>query len=207
MQFGDEIFFGTYTYFGPNAGEDYLYSINSVSGELVRRYDTEGGHYETPLIANGTAYVVPWNGSIYSMDLMTGIKNWQSFEEGALYGEAILSDGIIFARVYDVSEEDYYAMHAIDAASGSLMWSYSIEVEALEALLEEGVWRYRLYMPTAANGMVYVPSEITLVALDALSGRQIWEGFYGDTCGPLVAADGVLYGKGGDFMIFAIQAR
>ena len=205
VQFDNEIFVGTYTSFGPDAGEDYLYSIDSISGELVRRYHTVGGHLKTPLIANGTAYVVSGYGSIYSMDLTTGTKNWQNFEEGGRYGEPVLSDGIVFVLRYDEDTGEYYAMHALDAASGSLKWSYSIEVEPLFG--EEESWRYRLKKPTAANGMVYVPSEINVVAVDALSGREIWEGFYGDTCGPLVAADDVLYGKGGDFMIFAIQAQ
>ena len=201
MQFDDKIFFGTY---GP-AGEDYLYSIDSISGELVRRYHTAGGHLKTPLIANGTAYVVSGYGSIYSMDLTTGTKNWQNSKEGARYGEPVLSDGVVFVLLYDEDAGEYYDMHALDAASGSLKWSYSIEVEPLWE--EEESWRYRLKKPTAANGMVYVPSEINVIAVDALSGREIWEGFYGDTCGPLVAADDVLYGKGGDFMIFAIQAQ
>ena len=199
VRFGNEIFFGTYN-LGPN---DYLYSVDSISGELTRRYNTVGGHYETPLIANGNAYVVPGNGSIYSMDLTTGIKRWQKFEETGRYGKPVLSNGIVFVLVYDEDAGEYYALHALHADAGGLIWSYSTE----EIVFGEEVYRETLRMPTAADGVIYVPSDLTVLALDVASGRQIWEGFYRSTCAPLIAVDDVLYGNGFGFMVFAIQAR
>ena len=200
MQFDNKIFFGDYR---------FLYAIDPTSGELVRRY--RYGSHQTPLIANGTAYVAPRFGPIYSMDLKTGIRNWENFhlvnnEEDERQLDPVLSDGILFITVYNEEVSINYAMHALDGASGRLLWSYAPE----ELVIAGEVYREELYKPTAANGMVYVPSNFALVALDALSGRQIWRVFYRSICSPLFAADGVLYGKGIGSryaVVFAIQAR
>ena len=190
VEFGGNIYFGTY------GGYDYLYSINPRSGELSRRYRTEGGSYYTPLITDETAYILSGWGALYSMDLSTGKKDWEYLPEGRAAGELLLSDGNVYLRVYDGEAGQYLSVEALDAATGSLEWQYKPGEE--------------LGQPTAANGSIYVPSYDNLVSLDALTGSLEWQAGYGSICGPMTAVDGVLYGRAAHnkrFIIFAIRGR
>ena len=191
LEFGGNIYFGTYA-----SGDDYLYSIDPMSGELSRRYRTEGGSYGTPLISDENAYLVSGSRSLYSMDLSTGRENWEYLPEGRASGTPVLSYGNVYILVYDEGAKVHLSVHAIDAETGNLKWQYN-PGEALK-------------YPTASNGSIYVPSYIKLVSLDALTGSPNWQASYGATCGPLTAADGVLYGRAtrdNRHLIFAIRTR
>ena len=184
----DNIYFATY------AGGDYLYAINPHSGELSRRYQlTEGGTYYNPLIVDGNAYIA--SGTLYSMDLSSGQKNWEYRPEGGHPGGTpIFSDGSIYFLVYDEEEDARVAVHAIDAETGSLKWEYRPG---------QG-----LQQPTVFNGNVYVPSYGDLVSLDASTGIPNWQAGYSYICGPVTASDGVLYGRAWHnrhYLAFAIR--
>ncbi len=189
----DNIYFGTYTY--PTV-DDYLYAIEPRSGELIRQYDASGGSYDTPLVADGNAYIVSGWGSLRSIDLGTGTTNWEYWPEGRASGTPMLADGSVYFRVYDPREREYLSVYALDATTGSLEWLYK-PGEAVK-------------QPTASNGSVFVPSYNRLVSLDGLTGNLDWQAGYGDTCGPLIAADGVLYGRtiyNNRYLVLSIRTR
>ena len=97
--------------------------------------------------------------------------------------------------VVEKSAEGYLSLHALDAATGSLKWQYETGEE--------------LSFATASNGRIYVPSFGNLVSLDASTGSPDWQGGYSTVCGPLIASDGVLYGRAthnSRYLIFAIRA-
>ena len=192
VESGGNIYFGTYS-----GGDDYLYSIDPRSGELSRRYRTGGGSYYTPAVADGKAYIVSGYGYIYSMDLSTGKKDWEYLpKKGGVAGTPVLSDGNVYFRIYDREAEEFLSVHALDAATGSFKWLY----RPGKALMH----------PTAADGSVYVPSYVNVVSLDAKTGSPNWQADYRTICGPLTAADGVLYGRAihnNRYLIFAIRAR
>ena len=190
VEFGGNIFFGTYY------GDAYLYSIDPDSGELNRRYRTEGGSYWTPPIADDTAYVSSGYYSLYAIDLSTGRKTWEYLPGSQGARMPVFSDGKIYFRLYDEGAEDYFTMQALDAATGNLLWEY----KPGNALLQ----------PTVYNGSVYVPSYGGLVSLDAVTGSPNWQASYSRICGPLTAVDGILYGRASSdkgFIVFAIRAR
>ena len=191
LEFGGNIYFGTYLH-----DDDYLYSIDPMSGELNRRYRTPGGSIQTPLIAGDHAYILPGDGSVYSMDLSTGTRNWEYRAKGRATGTPVLSNGNVLVLVYDsITPYTRHSLHALDAETGRLNWLY----RPGEALTN----------PTVANGSIYVPSHVKLVSLDASTGIPNWQAGYGSICGPLAAYDGVLYGRvvhNNRFLIFAIRA-
>ena len=191
IESGGNIFFGTYS-----LEDDYLYSVDSKSGELVRQYETPGGSYNTPLIEGDSAYILPGRGSVYSMNLSTGSTNWEYRFERSAAGTPVLSNGNVLVLVYDsITPYTHHSLHAIDAETGRLNWLY----RPGEALTN----------PTVANGSIYVPSHVKLVSLDASTGIPNWQAGYGSICGPLAAYDGVLYGRvvhNNRFLIFAIRA-
>ena len=192
IESGGNIYFGTYS-----GGDDYLYSVDPMSGELVRRYESPGGSYLTPLIAGDSAYILPGGGSVYSMDLSTGTKNWEYRLERSVTGTPVSSNGNVLVLVDDsIAPYTFHSLHALDAATGSLNWLY----RPGEALTN----------PTVSNGSIYVPSHVKLVSLDALKGSPNWQAGYGSICGPLTGDDGVLYGRvfrGTQFFIFAIRTE
>ena len=171
VEFGGGIYFGTH---------GHLYSVDPRSGELNRRYPTGGRLSQTPLIADGNAYFVVGRGSkLSSLDLSTGGKNWEYLPEGRAE-TPVLYDGSLHFRVYDEDADDYRSVHALDATTGSLKWKYESD-RGLEQL-------------TVSDGSVYVTTFQSLISMGASTGSLNWEAAH-DICGPLVAADGVLYGR------------
>ena len=200
--FDDNVYFGTYS-----SGDDYLYAIEPRSGELIRQYEVSGG-YATPLIADGNAFIVSGRGSLYSIDLETGTRTWEFWPEGSrATGTPILVGGIVYFRIFDerVGGGEYPSVYALDAATGNLKWVYTPGPWIEQRKAYEWVKQ-----PTAFNESIYVPTSFKLVSLDGLTGSKNWQAGYGRTCGPLTAADGVLYGRASSdngFIIFAIRIR
>ena len=113
-----------------------------------------------------------------------------------MYDIPVLSDAILYQRVYDSEAGRHLSVHAIDAATGSLIWQYK-PGGGLEPI-------------TVSHGIVYVPSEENLVALDASTGTPIWQADYGYICDPFTPVDDVLYGRSIGQLghhVFAIRAR
>ena len=190
VESGGNIYFGTYS-----GRDDYIDSIDPTSGELVRRYQTSGGSYFTPQIAGESAYILSGFGPVHSMDLSTGKKNWEYLPKGRVSGVPVLADGTLYFHVDDEDARENYFVQALDAATGRLKWQYEV-----------GPW---LMPPIASNGSVYVPTYDGLVSLDALTGSLNWRADYAVICGPLTAADGVLYGRAStdnEYLVFAIRA-
>ena len=181
-------------YFGAYKGGNYLYAIDPTTGELSRRFETQGSLYDTPLIADDTAYIVTALGLVYSMDLSTGMKNWEYTPEDRATGTPLLADGMVYVRIWDAEAGIYSSVHALDAATGSLQWQYETGRE--------------LFPPAASNGSVYVPSRDSVVALDPKTGRPKWVVLVDSFCGRATATEGILYGTGrlnDSYTIFAVR--
>ena len=188
VAYGGNIYFGAY-YDG-----HYLYAIDSGSGELSRRYEIHGRLYDAPLIADDTAYFVTASGLLYSMDLSTGMNNWEYRPKSRASGTPLLSDGQVYIRTYDDDARKYVSLHALDAATGSLQWQYRTGRELLQ--------------PAASNGSVFVPTWESVVALDAMTGRPKSLILFHTICAPLTVADSVLYGTArnqNERIVFAIR--
>ena len=192
IESGGNIFFGTYS-----LEDDYLYSVDSKSGELVRQYETPGGSYNTPLIEGDSAYILPGRGSVYSMNLSTGSTNWEYTPEDRATGTPVSSNGnVLFLVCVSGSSYSRHSLHSVDAATGNFNWRYSP--------------RENLGDPTVADGSVYLESFTKLVSLDASTGSTDWQAHYGGSCGPLAADDGVLYGRAvlnTQHLVFAIRSE
>ena len=181
-------------YFGAYKGGNYLYAIDPTTGELSRRFETQGSLYDTPLIADDTAYIVTALGLVYSMDMSTGMKNWEYMPEDRATGTPLLADGMVYVRIWDGEAGIYSSVHALDAATGSLQWQYETGRE--------------LFPPAASNGSVYVPSRDSVVALDPETGRPKWLVVVDSFCGRATATEGILYGTGrlnDSYTIFAVR--
>lgn len=123
-----------------------------------------------------------------------------SLPDGANESTPIVHDGVLFVHGFGDK------VQALDAATGDLLWQYSRRLpRGIAASVKRGLSIYgnRLFVPT---------SDAHLVALDARTGRVIWDAEVGDTKegyrvtgGPLVARGKVMIGttgraQGGNFI-------
>src|SRR5580692_6187547 len=55
-------------------------TINSSNiGDLIQKWKIKTSDVSsTPIVANGNIYFSDWNGSVYSVNVMTGNTNWRS---------------------------------------------------------------------------------------------------------------------------------
>ena len=118
-----------------------------------------------------------------------------SLPRGKNEATPLVYDGVMFIHGYG----DH--VHALDAASGDLLWEYSRRLPRGVAPSQKrgfAIYGRRLYVPT---------SDMHVVALDVRTGEVTWETAVGDhtaresrprlTSGPLVAKDKVIIGTTG----------
>jgi alcohol dehydrogenase (cytochrome c) len=115
-----------------------------------------------------------------------------SLPPGANQSTPIVHDGVLFVHGYGDK------VQALDAATGDLLWQYSRRLpRGVAPSVKRGLSIYgtRIYVPT---------SDAHIVALDARTGRVVWDVAVGDpkagyrmTGGPLVARGKVMVGTTG----------
>jgi PQQ-dependent dehydrogenase (methanol/ethanol family) len=132
-----------------------------------------------------------------------------SLPNGPNESTPIVHDGVMFIHSYGDR------LQALDAATGDLLWQYSRRLPSgVQPSVKRGISIYgtRIYLPT---------SDVHVVALDAKTGRVVWDRMVGDpalgsriglftgqqlTGGPLVAKGKVMMGttgrlEGGNYVV------
>ncbi len=150
-----------------------LYAIDAKSGQSRWRFAVGGEVYSSPAVAGDRVFVVGKNHSTFAVDLRTGKPVWH-YPVGGDSSPAI-AGGILYVGAEDGG------VYALDAATGTLRWLYP-------------TGRPIRGSPVVADGVLYVPSGLTLFALDAINGQERWKYPVGDTIGGSPAVvDGVVY--------------
>ncbi len=138
-----------------------------------------------PTVAAGRIFVGTDIGYVYSLDAATGCLYW-SFQAKASVRNAISLGGMEGRSAgYAVYFGDAKAnVYALDAANGQLLWSVHVE-DHFTARITGAPTLYlgRLYVPVssfeeyAAEARDYPCCTFrgSVVALDAITGRQIWK--------------------------------
>ena len=122
-----------------------LYANDISNGSLTWKYDTKWeGTYPWPnsilsalVVKNDHVYFAGKSNRLYSLDLHTGKKNWHysSPTDQRLIGGPVLADGVIY-----LGSSDQHLFHAIDAASGTLIWSADLDGRIWgSALIQDGL--------------------------------------------------------------------
>jgi polyvinyl alcohol dehydrogenase (cytochrome) len=138
-----------------------------------------------PIVEGGRVYFADWGGSVYAADATSGKPVWQtavqkvdpSWAWHGFCGTGVLAGGVL----YEASAEG--TLFALSAASGDLKW----QVRFTDRPVAGNIGTLLCY-----KGMVYVPVSSmdegldqqkgfvtdfqgSVVALDAGTGRRIWE--------------------------------
>ncbi len=136
-----------------------------------------------PAIAGGRVYVGSQNGTVYSLDAVSGCVAWTFVAQGGVRASiSIGRRGQGYAAYFSDQKGNVYA---VDAATGRQLWTRKVDDHPLVRLtgspvLHEG----RLYVPTSSYeeggkppGYACCTFRGAIVALDAKTGGVIWKSY------------------------------
>lgn len=199
-----------------------LYAINRTDGSQRWKFQTQGPIASSPAVANGLVYIVSVDGTFYAVDAANGQKRWSFATKGerrftapGIHGaiprtermpdpfDVFLSSPTVAGNTVYFGSGDQ-SVYALDAASGTLRWSFATG-DVVHA------------SPAVANGLVYIGSwDRNLYALDATTGRERWRYTTGNdttiynqiglASSPAVA-NGMVYVGGRDGHFHAVDAQ
>ena len=180
--------------------DHHLYALDASTGELLWRYKT-GDSVGPPVVANGVVYFGAQDGHLYAADAITGETLW-SYEVAIHWSHLpAAGNGVVYVGSTSVYP-GATALHALDANTGSELWSHGTNSDvhspvvvdgvvyfeadvwgssdshlyAIDAATGELLWRYGtdVSSPTVAGGIVYLSVPSALTALDAHDGELLW---------------------------------
>ncbi|RKN03889.1 PQQ-binding-like beta-propeller repeat protein [Streptomyces radicis] len=140
---------GETVYFGDAGG--FIRAVNAATGEERWTFPTGGGVVE-PVVAGGVVLVTGGNGTLYAIEAVSGVERW-SFDLGNDAAPALVAEGDAYVSVLDSG------VFAIGMESSRKHWT----VTASGALA-----------PTAAEGLIHVPTSEGLLALYPATGERRW---------------------------------
>ena len=152
-------------YFAFNSVEHHLYALDASTGEVLWRYKT-GDSVGPPVVANGVVYFGSQDGHLYAADAITGETLW-SYEVGIKwYHLPAAANGVVYVGSTSVYP-GATALHALDANTGSQLWSHGTNSD--------------VHSPLVANGVVYFEADLWgapdshLYAIEAANGELLWK--------------------------------
>ncbi|HEY8446035.1 MAG TPA: PQQ-binding-like beta-propeller repeat protein [Thermomicrobiales bacterium] len=204
--------------------EALVYAIDATTGDEKWHFQTEGLIFSSPTIAAGLVLIGSDDGQLYAVDIASGHAKWKFAADGEVYS----SPAVAGDRVFVVSKS--HATYAVDLHSGKPIWHFPVGgdasptvvgdtvfvggedggIYALDAATGELRWLFPTgrpihASPAAAEGILYVPSGLTIFAIDAANGQELWKYPVSDTIGVSPAVvDGILYCADGSGYVYAI---
>ncbi len=177
-------------------------ALNSVNGELIWSYKTDGKIFSTPAIESDIAVVGSTDGFIYAFNVKSGSLIWKYKCDKSVLGSPAIYGGNIYIGASDG------IFRAINLRSGKLVWDYTGIKGFIEAKpfvdkdqVVIGDWANTLYsfdtrsgklqwewsnkgsrmlspaavFPVKANNKIFfVTPERVSYAVDAKTGKQLW---------------------------------
>ena len=185
-------------YFGSN--DTHLYAVDTASGDLRWRFETEDPVRSSPAVAGGVVYFGGSDdGHLYALNATNGELLWK-YEAGpnGSVSSPTVANGVVYfgpTQIWGFVFSDSYRMYALNASNGNLLWIHNPE-DFVES------------SPAVAEDVVYFGSEDRqLYALDAVSGKLLWTYKTGNASftSPAIA-EGVVYVGSGDNHLYALDA-
>jgi len=115
-------------------GQGYLLGIDVETGETTFEFQNSapGVTHSSPVVHDGTAYLVTWNSALHAVDLDSVQKLWIFSGEGfalesseafvdSLPASPVVSEGVVY-----LSSEDG-SLYAVDALTGEALWRFRTE--------------------------------------------------------------------------------
>jgi outer membrane protein assembly factor BamB len=162
-------------------------ALDAASGEIAWRKSVSGPMRAAPTVFEGRLFVVTKDNRTFALDTATGTEQWShsGIEEvaGLLGAASPAVDGDTVVVTYSSGE-----IFALRVENGRQLWSDNLaairRADAVSALADI------LGRPVIDRGRVYAISHSgRMVAIDAVSGRRVWETALGGVNQPWVAGD------------------
>ena len=154
--------------------------------------------YGQPTIAGGKVFVGVDTGYVYSLDAVTGCVHWSFQAETGVRNAISVGPVNAPSARHAVYFGDIRAnVYALDAATGEMLWKVVADPHPLAAITGSPTLHAgRLYVPVssreeAAGGSVNYPCctfRGSILALDATSGRVIWQDLHDSRSRPACRA-------------------
>ncbi len=175
-------------YVGSDGGS--VYALDGMTGAKKWEFSTLMRHMFrcSPAIgSDGTVYVDNWDGYLYALDGSSGSKLWEFYLGALRHGNSGLTltpDGVLLAT-------DYTELHALDAATGQIIWQRSAPSYAFDATCPA----------VGPDGTIYITNNNDVVyAIDGSTGGIRWskqtDGWTIGGAAMAVGPDGVVYVPG-----------
>jgi outer membrane protein assembly factor BamB/predicted phosphodiesterase len=123
-------------------------------------------HVSSPVAAGGTVYIGVGDeenrgrAGIYALDAASGNEKWRHKTSSSVRNTVAVAGDLVYATTVEGQ------VIALDAAAGSLKWSYDID-----SLLQQSL----CVSPVVAGNVVYVGTSRSFVALEAATGKRVWQ--------------------------------
>ncbi len=173
------------------------FALDAIDGSILWSYDVVSHVDGAVTVQDGRVFIAA--DSAWCLDALTGERLWAFSGVPGLHmnGCPSVADGLVYFLNANIPHA-YYGCHvfALDQEAGSVVWQTYLPY-------------YSTGSTTVWNGMLFLPTDDgPLYALDALSGKLIWEqneiGGFWDTSPTIV--DGVLFIGGRDSRVHALDA-
>lgn len=160
----------------------YLYAVNASNGAIIWKtlVDSDAGITSAPVLGNGLVYVDDqFQHHLSAYNTTNGNKSWTYTADAAFYySSPAIANGVLYAPSNDG------IMHALDATTGTQLWSYSATGSIDSS-------------PAVANGVIYFTTTDGYIYALNTQGQQLWSytvstGEYLDQSSPAVI-DGMLF--------------
>lgn len=144
--------------------QGYLVALDLASGEprwdyqfpkVGSPHNNVGGHVTSPVVV-GDLVVVGAAEAMTALDAQSGAVRWTfTADESITAAAAVTEDTVYFA--------DFRHLYALTLATGAEQWRFKLDDAAL------------FFAPIVANEMVFTTSKNAIHAIDAQSGREVWQ--------------------------------
>ena len=182
-------------------GYGYITSHDGQTGETVWNNQVWSNTSASPALGqDGKLYASRSSGSILSLDLADGSKNWEWWDKNSNFFEGIPAismgdDGTLYFSGRDGND---YTFYAIDSKSGTQKWEFSPEqtISTAPAIGDDGT----IYFGTW-EGVFY--------ALDGRTGNKLWDfkGNKGIRTSPVIGTDGKVFYCSDENLFYALDGR
>lgn len=116
-----------------------------------------------PSIADATVYFTAEDDHLYAVNATTGRERWNARFEAGIGGTPAYSKGGLFVCGYDDT------VYRISPDTGDVLWEFSLHTPSTVYGAGNGP-----PSPVVASGLVFVPTETELYAIEADSGEPRW---------------------------------
>ena len=155
--------------------------------EPLWTFETGGRVRSSAAIVNGVAYIGSCDGNIYAIDAASGEELWRQETGAEVYSSPAVADGLVFVGSRDGN------IYALDVKTGKPAWKHEVGRPVRSSgIIVEGV----LYIGSGElcfEGGRDEQELPNLWALDAKTGKVLWQYNCGGIWSRPAVADGVVY--------------